>query len=519
AYRLRLPNELSEVHDTFHVSNLKKCLADANLHVPLDEIKVDKTFHFVEKPVKIMDREVKNLKHSKIHIVKVRWSSKRGPEFTWEREDHMKARGYCDNCVLSRLVNRIEVSQGKDCVEIKQERYARKILKEADMKDCNAISYPMKKDLKLSKAEDQPEVEATQYQKVQTTMALSLYKAEFIAATAAVCQAIWLRELLAEVTGLERQKVIIRVDNKSAIALSKNPVFHGRSKHIYTQYHFIRECVKNGQSLQENTGFWQAPNPYEVSVEQVATSPTKKKHATRNRQKKTIQSDDAPRQTPWTTEEEIALCKGWLAISENSEHVRSSNVRYGVRKQYGRRTYDMVLGKWKTVRPSVVRFCWIYNNIMRMGPESGAEDTDYVQRAMIHYEINTELPFKLRHCWEILKDHPKWQEIAIPNFNTGSEGGSKRHKSTGSSSFNTESGEASINLNTNVDDNDEDKVQEIQRPEGKDKALEKEERLAFLEIKRRKVECHERELEQQDMRFYVQPPITWSGTIERQWMK
>nr|GFC38751.1 putative reverse transcriptase domain-containing protein [Tanacetum cinerariifolium] len=92
AYRLRLPNELSEVHDTFNVSNLKNCLADANLHVPLDEIKVDKTLHFVEKPVEIMVREVKNLKHSKIPIVKVRWSSKRGPEFTWEREDHMKAR-------------------------------------------------------------------------------------------------------------------------------------------------------------------------------------------------------------------------------------------------------------------------------------------------------------------------------------------------------------------------------------------------------------------------------------------
>ncbi|GKA97346.1 hypothetical protein Tco_0825240 [Tanacetum coccineum] len=56
AYRLRLPEELSGIHDTFHVSNLKKCLADANLHVPLDEIKVDKILHFVEEPVEIMDR-------------------------------------------------------------------------------------------------------------------------------------------------------------------------------------------------------------------------------------------------------------------------------------------------------------------------------------------------------------------------------------------------------------------------------------------------------------------------------
>ncbi|GKA32798.1 hypothetical protein Tco_0719165 [Tanacetum coccineum] len=90
AYRLRLPEELNSVHDTFHVSNLKKCLADTNLHVPLDEIKVDKTLCFVEEPVEIMDREVKRLKHRKIALVKVRWNSKRGPEFTWEHEDQMR---------------------------------------------------------------------------------------------------------------------------------------------------------------------------------------------------------------------------------------------------------------------------------------------------------------------------------------------------------------------------------------------------------------------------------------------
>nr|GEX54750.1 putative reverse transcriptase domain-containing protein [Tanacetum cinerariifolium] len=92
AYRLRLPEELSSVHDIFHVSNLKKCLADANLHVPLKEIKIDKNLHFVEEHVEIMDREVKRLKRSKIPIIKVCWNSKCGPEFTWERGDHMKAR-------------------------------------------------------------------------------------------------------------------------------------------------------------------------------------------------------------------------------------------------------------------------------------------------------------------------------------------------------------------------------------------------------------------------------------------
>ncbi|GJU35094.1 putative reverse transcriptase domain-containing protein [Tanacetum coccineum] len=92
AYQLRLPEELSGVHDTFHVSNLKKCLADDSLHMPLDEINVEKTLRFVEEPVEIMDHEVKRLKRSKISLVKVHWNSKHGPEFTWERKDYMKSK-------------------------------------------------------------------------------------------------------------------------------------------------------------------------------------------------------------------------------------------------------------------------------------------------------------------------------------------------------------------------------------------------------------------------------------------
>ncbi|GJY46030.1 putative reverse transcriptase domain-containing protein [Tanacetum coccineum] len=90
AYRLRLPQKLICIHDTFHVSNLKKCLADVNLHVPLEEIKINDKLRFVKEPIEIMDREVKKLKRSWIPIVKVRWNSRRGPEFTWEREDEMK---------------------------------------------------------------------------------------------------------------------------------------------------------------------------------------------------------------------------------------------------------------------------------------------------------------------------------------------------------------------------------------------------------------------------------------------
>nr|GEZ03786.1 hypothetical protein [Tanacetum cinerariifolium] len=90
AYQLELPEQLSRVHSMFHVSKLKKCMADEPLAIPLDEIQVDDKLNFIRKPVKIMDREVKCLKQSCISIVKVRWNSRRGPEFTWEREDQMQ---------------------------------------------------------------------------------------------------------------------------------------------------------------------------------------------------------------------------------------------------------------------------------------------------------------------------------------------------------------------------------------------------------------------------------------------
>ncbi|GJX27268.1 putative reverse transcriptase domain-containing protein [Tanacetum coccineum] len=90
AYRLELSEQLSRVHSTFHVSNLKKCMVDEPLAIPLDEIQIDDKLHFIEEPVEIMDREVKHLKQSRISIVKVRWNSRRGPEFTWEREDQMQ---------------------------------------------------------------------------------------------------------------------------------------------------------------------------------------------------------------------------------------------------------------------------------------------------------------------------------------------------------------------------------------------------------------------------------------------
>ncbi|GJS09604.1 putative reverse transcriptase domain-containing protein [Tanacetum coccineum] len=90
AYRLELPQELSRIHDVFHVFNLKKCLSDDTLVIPLEEIQLDDKLNFVKEPVEIMDREVKQLKRSRIPIVKVHWNARRGLEYTWEREDQFR---------------------------------------------------------------------------------------------------------------------------------------------------------------------------------------------------------------------------------------------------------------------------------------------------------------------------------------------------------------------------------------------------------------------------------------------
>nr|GEX22597.1 hypothetical protein [Tanacetum cinerariifolium] len=92
AYKLEFPKELSNVHNTFHVSNLKKYLSDESLIIPMKELKLDGKLNFVEEPVEIMDQEIKQLRQSRIPIIKVRWNSKRGPEYMWEREDEIHAK-------------------------------------------------------------------------------------------------------------------------------------------------------------------------------------------------------------------------------------------------------------------------------------------------------------------------------------------------------------------------------------------------------------------------------------------
>ncbi|XP_021999401.1 uncharacterized protein LOC110896245 [Helianthus annuus] len=90
AYRLELPSSLEGIHNTFHVSQLRKCLADETAHVPLEDIEIDERMNYVERPVAIEDSKVKTLRNKEIKQVLVQWQHRKGSDLTWEPEDEMR---------------------------------------------------------------------------------------------------------------------------------------------------------------------------------------------------------------------------------------------------------------------------------------------------------------------------------------------------------------------------------------------------------------------------------------------
>ena len=90
AYRLELPEELSRIHSTFHVSQLRKCIMDQEAVVSLDDIQVDERLNYVERPVAILEKKKKILRNKEIPLVKVQWEHQRGSEWTWEPEAEMR---------------------------------------------------------------------------------------------------------------------------------------------------------------------------------------------------------------------------------------------------------------------------------------------------------------------------------------------------------------------------------------------------------------------------------------------
>ena len=89
AHCLELPAELSQIHDTFHMSQLRKCIADETVVVPLEDIQVDASLNYAERPVAIRDRKIRVLRNKEVPLVLVQWQHRKGSEMTWEPEREM----------------------------------------------------------------------------------------------------------------------------------------------------------------------------------------------------------------------------------------------------------------------------------------------------------------------------------------------------------------------------------------------------------------------------------------------
>ncbi|GKA10715.1 hypothetical protein Tco_0690148 [Tanacetum coccineum] len=194
--------------------------------------------------------------------------------------------------------------------------------------------------------------------------------------------------------------------------------------------------------MYQNTAHEESP------VEVIAPPPKLSKR--RQKRMVVVQNEDAPRCTTWTNEEEITLCKGWVHVSKNSA------------KGNARKTD----GFWIEV------LAYLPNKTKQLGRrtahESGARDECYYNKALLDCEAEFGVQFTLRHCWEVLRYILKWWEQEVPEFLKTNA--AKRSKTSGSSSFNTESGDASFNLNVDAGDEDENEVQELPSLIGKDKA-------------------------------------------------
>ncbi|XP_074336202.1 uncharacterized protein LOC141673362 [Apium graveolens] len=160
------------------------------------------------------------------------------------------------------LLLAIEVSQGKEFIELKQTSYAKKLLERCAMDECKPSKYPMEPTLQLHRDLNGKPVDSTKFKSVvgdlrylkQRCVALSSCEAEFMAAMVGACQGIWLQNLFGNITKEKVGPVVLYIDNKSVIDLAKNHVFHGRSKHIDIRYYFIREWVQRGEIKVEHIG-------------------------------------------------------------------------------------------------------------------------------------------------------------------------------------------------------------------------------------------------------------------------
>eukprot|EP00253_Pinus_taeda_P019594 PITA_19594 len=199
----------------------------------------------------------------------------------------------------------IEVDQNEKGIFISQARYVNQVLSRFNMQECKAAITPTVMGLKLSREDSSKDCDPSLYKSIvgilmyltttrpdimyvvslvsrfmerpkeahwqaakrilryvkgaisraskkQSIVALSIAEAEYVAATAATCQVVWMRRMLRSLGQEQAKATVIFCDNSSVIALSKNSVFHKRTKHIDTSFHYIIEFVNNGEIVLEN---------------------------------------------------------------------------------------------------------------------------------------------------------------------------------------------------------------------------------------------------------------------------
>nr|GEX57081.1 putative reverse transcriptase domain, ribonuclease H-like domain, aspartic peptidase domain protein [Tanacetum cinerariifolium] len=263
AYRLELPQQLSKVHSTFHVSNLKKCLSDEPLAIPLDELHIDDKLRFVEEPVEIIDREIKWLRQILTRpglLIPLRpiFGVLHEPSRPILTRNQLRSDG--DMCMYALTMSIMEPKNVKESmtdpawIESMQEELLQfKRLDEGiDFEESFALVARMEA-IRIFLAYAAHKSFFVFQIDVKTAFLHGSLKEdvyvcqpeEYVSLSTCCAQVLWMRTQLTDY-GFSYNKIPIYCDSKSAIAISWNPVQHSRTKHITVRYHFIKERVEKG---------------------------------------------------------------------------------------------------------------------------------------------------------------------------------------------------------------------------------------------------------------------------------
>nr|GEW38388.1 hypothetical protein [Tanacetum cinerariifolium] len=242
AYKLNLPEELSRVHNTFHVSNLRKCHADEPLAVPLEGLHFDDKLHFVKEPVEIMDCEVKRLKQSRIPLVKVASDDLRDALFVL----YLTSTRLSDEFPLPEQLP--TAYEDKFLLLIQSDATVKKI---ALLLKTGGSSFSL---IAFSDADHAGCIDTRKstsggiqflgdklvrwMSKKQDCTAMSSAEAEYVALSASYAQVIWMRTQLQDY-GFNYNKIPLYCDSQSLLAILCNPVQHSCTKHIHTRFKYL----------------------------------------------------------------------------------------------------------------------------------------------------------------------------------------------------------------------------------------------------------------------------------------